>query len=76
MGTWKLIVVFSIFQKNMEVEKEVEEELERDTVSEYVMMSDDDDDDDDDDSDVVATDDEVNMKLLHTTLMWNNFQSI
>jgi len=57
----------------MEVEREVEEELERDTVSEYVMMS---DDDDDDDSDIVATDDEVNMKLLHTTLMLNNCQSI
>ena len=56
----------------MEVEKEVEEELERDTISEYVMMS----DDDDDDSDVVATDDEVNMKLLHTTLILNNCQSI
>lgn len=49
----------------------MEEELERDTVSEYVMMS-----DDDDDSDIVATDDEVNMKLLHTTLMLNNCQSI
>ena len=56
METWKLIAVFSIFQKNMEVEKEVEEELERDTVSEYVTMSD--DDDDDDDIDVVATDDD------------------
>jgi len=65
--------VFSIFQRNIEVEREVEEELERDTVSEYVMMS---DDDDDDDSDIVATDDEVNMKLLHTTLMLNNCQSI
>ena len=51
----------------------MEEELERDTVSKYVMMS---DDDDDDDSDIVATDDEVNMKLLHTTLMLNNCQSI
>jgi len=60
-------------ERNMEVEREVEEELERDTVSEYVMMS---DDDDDDDSDIVATDDEVNMKLLHTTLMLNNCQSI
>ena len=58
----------------MEVEREVEEELERDTVSEYVMMSD--DDDDDDDSDIVATDDEVNMKLLHATLILNNCQSI
>jgi len=55
----------------MEVEKEVEEELERDTVSEYVMMS-----DDDEDSDIVATDDEVNMKLLHTVVMLNNCQSI
>jgi hypothetical protein len=64
--------VFSIFQKNLEVEKEVEEELERDTVAEYVMMS----DDDDDDSDPVATDEEVNMKLLHTTLILNNCQSI
>jgi len=71
METWKLIAVFSIFQKNMEVEKEVEEELERDTVSEYVMMS-----DDDEDSDIVATDDEVNMKLLHTVVMLNNCQSI
>ena len=65
--------MFSIFQKNLEVEKEVEEELERDTLSEYVMMSDDDDDDDDvdvdDDSDILATDDEVNMKLLHTSLV-------
>jgi hypothetical protein len=48
----------------LEVEKEVEEELERDTVSEYVMMS----DDDDDDSDTAATDDEVNTKLLHTAV--------
>jgi len=59
----------------MEVEKEVEEELERDTVSEYVMLSDD-DDDDDDDSDIVATDDEVNINLIHTTLTLNNCQSI
>lgn len=50
----------------------MEEELERDTVAEYVMMS----DDDDDDSDPVATDEEVNMKLLHTTLILNNCQSI
>jgi hypothetical protein len=60
----------------MEVEKEVEVLLERDTVSEYVMMSDDDDDADDYDSDIVATDDEVGMKLLHTTPMLNNCQSI
>jgi hypothetical protein len=56
--------VFSIFQKNVEVETEVEEELEKDTVSEYVMMS-----DDDDDSDIVGTDDEVNMKSLYTTVI-------
>jgi hypothetical protein len=47
----------------LEVEKEVEEELERDTVPEYVMMS-----DDDDDSYTAATDDEVNTKLLHTAV--------
>jgi hypothetical protein len=49
-----------IFQKNIEVEKEMERELERDTVSEYVMMS----DDDDDDSDTGGADVEVNMMLI------------
>jgi hypothetical protein len=46
----------------MELEKEVEKELERDTVSEYVMMS-------DNDSDTGGTDVEVNMMLIHTTLV-------
>jgi hypothetical protein len=40
---------------------EVERELERDTVSEYVMMS---DDDDDDDSDTGGADVEVNMMFI------------
>jgi hypothetical protein len=53
----------------VELEREVEEELERDTVSEYVMMSDDDDDDDD----IVGTDDEVNMKSLYTSLILIDF---
>jgi hypothetical protein len=42
----------------MEVEKEVERELERDAVSEYVMMS------DDDDSDTGGADVEVNVVLI------------
>jgi hypothetical protein len=42
----------------MEVEVEVEKELERDTVSEYVMMS-----DDDVDSDTGGSDVEVNRQL-------------
>jgi hypothetical protein len=41
----------------MEVEKEVEKELERDTVSEYVMMS-------DDDSDTIGSDVEVYKMLI------------
>jgi hypothetical protein len=48
---WLLLTVL-ILQKNVEVEREVEKELEGDAVPEYVMMS-------DDDSDAGGTDVEV-----------------
>jgi hypothetical protein len=60
--------MFPSFQKNVDVEREVEEELERDTISEYVMMNDD-EDIDADDSDIVGTDAEVNVKLLYITVI-------
>jgi hypothetical protein len=44
------------------VEREVEEELEKDTVSEYVMMNDN-EDFDADDSDAVGTDAEVSVEV-------------
>lgn len=56
------------FQKIVDVEQEVEEELEKDSISEYVMMNDD-EDVDADDSDVVGTDAEVNVKSLYITII-------
>lgn len=56
------------FQKIVDVEQEVEEELEKDSISEYVMMNDD-EDVDADDSDVVGTDAEVNVKSLYMTII-------
>jgi hypothetical protein len=53
--------MFSSFQEKVDVEREVEEELEKDTLSEYIMMN----EDDDDNSDTVGTDAEVTVKLLY-----------
>jgi hypothetical protein len=57
--------MFSSFQEKVDVEREVEEELEKDTLSEYIMMS----EDDDDNSDTVGTDAEVTVKLLYITVI-------
>jgi hypothetical protein len=55
-----------LFQKNEVIEREVEEELEKDTVQEYIMMS---DDEGDNDSDIVGTEAEVNVKSLYTAVI-------
>lgn len=57
---------FFLFQKNEVIEREVEEELEKDTVQEYIMMS---DDEGDNDSDIVGTEAEVNVKSLYTAVI-------